>query len=248
MNNNLYTNKFFQNQTIGSYSSAKEIVPIVLQVINPKSVVDIGCGTGAWLSVFKKVGVKDILGVDGSYISTQILKIPKKQFLPFDLTKSLKLNRKFDLVVSLEVAEHLPKRYARTFVDSLTNLGPVILFSAAIPYQGGINHLNEQWPQYWEKLFDLNNYIATDCIRARIWNNKKVETAYAQNILIYVERNHLKNYPLLYQELNRTKSLPLAIVHPKIYHYIANRYQRSIKTLAKRLLLEILNRIGLIKL
>ena len=103
--------------------------------------------------------------------------------------------------------------------------------------------MNEQWPEYWEKIFNLNGYVAIDCIRTKIWNNKKVERAYAQNILIYVKNNRLRSYSRLYKDFMKSKLLPLAIVHPEVYQHVLNRYQRGIKTLAKRLLLEIFDRI-----
>ena len=149
-----YDEKFFRNLEKGSLQSAKEIVPLVVRFLQPASVVDVGCGTGAWLSVFKEQGIRDILGVDGDYVNLDSMFIPKEAFQPHDLTRPLKINRKFDLVVSLEVAEHLPSNCAETFVESLTGLGSVVIFSAAIPYQGGQNHVNEQWQDYWKKLFN----------------------------------------------------------------------------------------------
>jgi 2-polyprenyl-3-methyl-5-hydroxy-6-metoxy-1,4-benzoquinol methylase len=65
------------------------------------------------------------------------------------LIQPLDLEKEFDLVVSLEVAEHLPASAADQFVNTLVKHGKKILFSAAIPGQGGQDHLNEQWPDYW---------------------------------------------------------------------------------------------------
>lgn len=93
---------------------------------------------GTWLSVFREKGVKDIVGIDGDYVDQNMLHIPEGAFIALDLTQPIKLNREFDLVVSLEVAEHLPIECAETFVETLTSLGAVILFSAAIPFQGAI--------------------------------------------------------------------------------------------------------------
>lgn len=146
-----------------------------------------------------------------------MLQIPQEEFLPFDLTKPLQLNREFDLVVSLEVAEHLPAECAEIFIDSVTKLGQVILFSAAIPFQGGVCHVNEQWPHYWLKHFKKNKYLIIDCLRKAIWDNENVEPYYAQNIFIFVKDNCIGNYPLLERELENTNISQLAIVHPKIY-------------------------------
>ena len=97
-----------------------------------------------------------------------MLEIADVRFLAFYLKRAIEIDREFDLVVSLEVAEHLPEECAKIFIKSLTKLGPVILFSAAIPFQGWTNHLNEQWPDYWANYFKDNGYEAIDCIRKKV--------------------------------------------------------------------------------
>jgi SAM-dependent methyltransferase len=143
-------------------SSAKVIVPLVMELIRPRSVVDVGCGTGIWLSVFEEHGIEDFLGIDGEWVSKKKLEIPEEHFVPFDLERAFYADRKIDLVVSLEVAEHLPRECAETLVDTLTRLGNVVLFSAAIPYQVGENHVNGQWPAYWMELFGNRRFVAID--------------------------------------------------------------------------------------
>src|SRR5215211_1558289 len=148
-----YSEDYYAVRKEGTRSSAEVIVPLVLEVVKARSVIDVGCGTGEWLSVFKEHGVEDIWGVDGEYVNIKTLAIPEERFIPYDLKRPYRIDRAFDLVVSLEVAEHLPADCAETLVDSLTGLGSVVLFSAAIPYQGGEHHINEQWPEYWIRLF-----------------------------------------------------------------------------------------------
>lgn len=215
--NTLYTEEFYELLRQGSRRSAREIIPLVLEFIQPKSVVDVGCGLGTWLSVFKEFGIEECLGIDGDYIDKNMLEIPQEKFMSFDLKNPLRIDREFDLVVSLEVAEHIPAECAEIFIDSLTSLGSVVLFSAAIPFQGGTGHLNEQWPHYWAKYFWKNKYSAIDCLRKVIWNNEKVESWYAQNILIFVRQDGIERYPLLERELGNTNTSQLAIVHPRMY-------------------------------
>jgi len=211
-----YNKSFFENIKVESLRSAREIVPLVVDLIRPQSVVDVGCGTGAWIKVFQEHGVQNVLGLDGEYVDREAILFPKERFVPCDLAAPVRLDRKFDLVVSLEVAEHLPQKTSRTFVESLTNLGPVILFSSAIPFQGGVEHINEQWQDYWADLFKERNYLAIDCIRGKVWSNKKVAFWFAQNTFIYVHRDYLDSHPELQKERDKN-SLPFAIVHPELF-------------------------------
>lgn len=213
----LYTEDYYKDIQENSRRSAKEIVPLILELIHPRSVIDVGCGVGTWLSVFKECGVRDIMGVDGDYMDKKMLQIPQERFLSFDLSEPLRMDRQFDLVVSLEVAEHLPSKCAERFVDSLVRLGPVILFSAAIPFQGGVHHINEQWPDYWVKYFQQKEYVVIDCIREKVWQNNNVEMWYAQNILMFVRQDYLKSHPLLKKAVENTAISQLSIVHPKKY-------------------------------
>ncbi len=208
---------FYNSIQEDSQTSAKEISPLVLKFIQPKSIVDVGCGVGTWLSVFKEFGIKDCLGIDGDHIDKKKLQIPLEDFLLFNFKKPLKIDKQFDLVMSLEFAQYLPSEYAETFIDSITKLGSVILFSAAIPSQGGTGHLNEQWPSYWVQHFQRNKYLVIDCLRKEIWNKKNVAPWYAQNILIFVQQDSIEKYPLLKRELENTNASQLALVHPKIY-------------------------------
>ena len=217
----LYSDKFYNDQEKSSIKSANEIVPLVLSFIKPKSVIDIGCGVGTWLSVFKKYGVSDIMGVDGNWVKKEKLYIPQEKFLSHDLNKPLKIKREFDLAVSLEVAEHLYEENASVFIDLLTSISPIVLFSAAIPFQGGTNHINEQWPEYWVELFKRKGYVVVDCIRKRIWNNKKIAFFYAQNILLFIKENHLKKNKKLMNEWRKTNIDQLSIVHPEKYILIS---------------------------
>jgi SAM-dependent methyltransferase len=193
------------------------VAPLVLQMIRPRSVIDVGCGQGAWLAVFKELGVADIHGLDGDYVDRNKLAIPNDAFFAHDLTRPFHLERSFDLVVSLEVAEHLPADCASSFVASLTGLGPVVLFSAAAPYQGGKQHVNEQWPAYWAKRFQQKGYVPVDCLRRRIWTNPSVDWWYAQNIFLYVEHDYLQDHRVLRREYKTAGPDALALVHPRRY-------------------------------
>ncbi len=212
-----YTESFFDDLKAGSKQSATEIVPLILELLKPSSVVDIGCGSGEWLSVFNRYGVEDILGVDGNYVDRNSLAISSDKFLPLDLTQPFTINRKFDLVVSLEVAEHLPAESAENFIDSLTKLGSLILFSAAIPFQGGTHHVNEQWQTYWIELFSNKNYEVIDCVRPQIWQNQNVEYWYAQNTFVFVRQDYLEQHQNLKNNWEKSDKNRYSLVHPRMY-------------------------------
>jgi SAM-dependent methyltransferase len=190
---------------------------MVVELIQPRSVIDVGCGAGYWLSVFMQNGIDDIVGVDGSWVEAEVLKVPADRLVRWDLGQPLRLARQFDLVVCLEVGEHLPAEAADGLVDSLTSLGPVVLFSAAIPQQGGVGHINEQWPEYWRARFEKHGFDVLDCIRRRVWDDERVEAYYAQNIFLYVRRDRLALLGRERLAFIGHEPLPLTVVHPRVY-------------------------------
>jgi hypothetical protein len=212
-----YDSKFYRSQMDGSQRSARAIVPLVMELAPfVRSVVDIGCGTGGFLKVFEEHTIADFLGVDGDYVDTSLLRIRGDRFLAADLSRPLNLGRRFDLAMSLEVAEHLSESRARSFVEDLTRLSDVILFSAAIPGQGGTHHVNEQWQDYWAEEFGRLGYLPFDAIRPHIWTDQSVETWYAQNTILYANPAGVDRAPAL--TANRLRSLPsLRVVHPRTW-------------------------------
>ena len=213
-----YTDKFFAHHEKGSRDSALATIPVLFEFVRPASVVDVGCGSGEWLGEFKAAGVSDTVGIDGDYVDRAKLSIEPDRFLARDLTQPFALDRRFDLAVSLEVAEHLPEASADGFVASLARLAPIVLFSAAIPDQGGTGHVNEQWPEYWSERFERHGYVAVDCLRPRLWNNEMVNSSYRQNMLVFVERSRLNDYPAAAAVFAKDgPDRPLAVVHPAFY-------------------------------
>jgi hypothetical protein len=212
-----YNRAFFSGLDARLSRSAEIIVPLIIDLINPCSVIDIGCGTGGWLAVFKSHHIDDILGVDGEWVPDKLLQIPRPCFLAHDLTKPIRIERRFDLAISLEVGEHLERDCARNFVQTLVKLSSVVVFSAAIPYQGGTHHVNEQWPDYWAELFDLQGYVAIDCIREKVWKDEAVDWFYAQNMFVFADRQQLVGNWKLRQAFERTRISQLSLVHPKKY-------------------------------
>jgi SAM-dependent methyltransferase len=190
-----YTPSFY-GQAEGACHSADVIVPIVLSRLNVGSVVDVGCGTGGWLAAFRVHGVEDVLGIDGEWVQAAQLRIPPECLLLQDLTLPVCVPRRFDLAMCLEVAEHLPNTRAAGLVRDLTRLAPCVLFSAAVPGQGGTHHVNEQPLSYWSEHFARHGFAPADLIRPLIWADERVEWWYRQNIVFFAAPEH----PILRQQ------------------------------------------------
>ena len=204
-----YNASFFDTQKEGALKSAEIVVPLVAELVRPCAVVDVGCGLGAWLAPFKDYGVTRILGIDGDYVDTSSLLIPRDCFRPLDLNRPVAVGEKFDLAVCLEVAEHLPETSAQPLIRFLCDLAPVILFSAAVPGQTGTNHINEQWPEYWKTLFARHGYVRIDAIRKLIWKNREVDWWYRQNTFFYVHQDAVAFYPDLARTFEEADDLVL---------------------------------------
>src|ERR1035437_896052 len=128
----IYGSGVFAEMDAGSARSAEQVVPFVLDLLEVKSVVDVGCGVGSWLHRFEQCNVSDYLGIDGDYVNPQQLKIPPDRFFAADLAHPTRFDRRFDLALCLEIGEHLPVDSAEILIDSLVALSDAVLFSAAI--------------------------------------------------------------------------------------------------------------------
>lgn len=164
--------------------SAKKIVPFLMKEFNPNSVLDLGCNMGCWLAEFEKAGIVDILGIDGDNMIPGLM-IGREKFLAFDLTSELRLNRMYDMVLCLEVAEHIAENQSDRLIYNLCRHGNLVVFSSAQPNQGGYNHVNEKSIEYWIRKFSFLGYKANEEFRERI--PKDVDWWYRNNIVIYAK-------------------------------------------------------------
>lgn len=215
--------------------SAEAIVPILTSLCRPRSVVDVGCGIGTWLSVFKQHAVERILGIDAGSTPREHLRIAPTEFRPVDLQAPFRLEERFDLAISLEVAEHLPAASAAGFVQSLVEAAPVVAFSAAIPGQGGHQHINEQWPEYWVDLFRARGYQVMDAVRPAVWSNENVLVWYAQNTLVFAAESTIAASPALADARRATDERRLSMVHPRLFHFAARDKTPPLKWLLSQL-------------
>lgn len=193
-------------KNIHTLEGPRVALPIILTNTNAKSILDVGCGIGVWLKASRDLGLKDVFGVDGVRIDPADLVIPEALFKVQDLTVPWSLKRKFDLALCLEVAEHLPERHAENLINSLVSHADTIVFSAACPGQIGQNHINCQWPAYWQRLFNNRGFVCSDDLRELIWNDARIEPWYRQNIFV------ARRTPNIAGKEPRLR----AIVHPEI--------------------------------
>jgi hypothetical protein len=180
-----YDDTFFDWVDFTATRSAETVVPLLRAAVQVGSVVDVGCGRGAWLGVWRAHGITDITGFDGDYVDRTTLAIPPAAFRPVDLAGAWSADRRFDLAQSLEVAEHLPADSGPAFVARLCALADVVVFSAAQPGQGGEQHTNERPVAYWASLFAAHGYQAYDAIRPGLATQEQVDPWYRFNTVLY---------------------------------------------------------------
>jgi SAM-dependent methyltransferase len=189
-----YNQDFFDYVNEGAIRSARRVLPILAK-LNIASVLDVGCGQGAWLSVWRELGVENVLGIDGEYVDRDRLYIGRDRFVTHDLHSEFELKTRFDLVQCLEVAEHLPAASAETLVGSLTRHADMVLFSAAAKGQGGENHINEQSYEYWRRFFAEDGFVPLDCLRRPLLEDELIEPWYRYNMFLYVRNSELSSLP-----------------------------------------------------
>jgi len=201
--------------------SARRILPPLLQRFSVTSMVEIGCGNAHWSQAALDNGVGDILAIDGPWNNRSALLVEQVNFRGADLSQPLELDRRFDLAVCLEVAEHLPDSSASRLVRSICDAADVVLFGAAIPMQGGPGHINERWPSYWRGLFEQHGYAAFDLVRPSHWEDREIHYWYRQNCFVYVSKANVlaTNYAV---QAPSGPVLPLFdAVHPEKFEEVA---------------------------
>ena len=174
----LYDASFYEDETTVARESAEATLPIIFSLIPVHTVIDIGCGTGAWVAETQKLGCVAI-GVD-HHVPIEMLTIPINTYIDCDLTNGWPCGG-YDLAICLEVAEHLPEESAIPLINGLTRATSV-LFSAATPGQQGVGHINCQPHTYWHDLF-LTHGFQWDHIGPTL--PETVASFYRRNIYLY---------------------------------------------------------------
>lgn len=195
IDNSIYNHSFYKKQSEMSEKNeiCRKILSIFWDSIKINSVCDVGCGLGYWLQACHRLAEERnqsiiTIGYDTPNIPEEMLLINRSELMETDLYEPLTTDRRYDLVICLEVAEHLPKERSESLISELTMLGDVVLFSAAVPNQGGRGHINERWLSEWVQMFENNDFAFVDCIRPHIWDNRNIYYLYRQNIAMFVKK------------------------------------------------------------
>jgi len=186
MKSSPYNHAFYTSYSDESQGSARIIVPFLVSTFQPRSVADVGCGIGTWLAEFQNLHIPLLAGYDGSYVQPEDFLVSWEHFTSIDLQSPPPYHgNRFDLALCLEVAEHLSEEAADRFIDFLCSLSDIVVFSAAVPFQGGTHHINEQWQGYWANKFLKRGYSVSDMLRRKFWNEPRCAYYYVQNGMVF---------------------------------------------------------------
>lgn len=211
----LYDSEFHADRDVRTRATARKVLGALKDLFYLDSICDVGCGTGTWLGVAQELGFGIVAGFEGPWARTANLVVDPDVLVFQDLEEPVRADRQFDLVLSLEVAEHLPESRSGSFVRELCALGDCVIFSAAIPMQGGTGHINERWQSYWARLFERQGFAAYDPIRPLIWNEPEIPFWYRQNMLLYVREG--TNGQQTLQARGFQPAFMIDLVHPEQY-------------------------------
>jgi hypothetical protein len=226
----VYDDDFYKSNRQTSYGGAKIMLDHIMDRLCVHSAVDFGCGAGGWLKRAQELGCQEIVGVDGAYVNQDLLLIDKGLFIARDLSSEISLGRKFDLAISLEVAEHIDERCADAYVGNLCRHSDVVLFSAAPEGQGGKNHVNEKPLSYWADKFGARGFKLLDCLRGVFWNQKELALWYRQNIVFFIREDIFDSVSSGFPK----GEAPVDIVHPELFKSVLEAKEKAEKHLISR--------------
>ena len=183
----MFNKSFFDKNLKWNVPIAKKLVELIMRFFTPQSVVDVGCGNAEFLAEFKKENIL-IKGYEGSRHALENSLVDRKFIEQFDLRNKIISQRRYDLALCLEVAEHIDKKFSRILVDSLTVLADTIIFTAAPPGQGGHFHINEQPKEFWIEKFQAKGFTYEVQISQKIRDEARknnILSWYSDNFMVF---------------------------------------------------------------
>jgi hypothetical protein len=232
----MYSGGFYARREARVSASAAALVPRLVELLGPRSVIDIGCANGLWLEAFSRCGVELVRGIDGPWVPRESLRIPAAAFstldfgrcaLPYPLGGT---GEHFDMLLCLELLEHLPPDRADALVEAMCALSDALIVSAAVPHQGGTGHVNEQWPDHWRGLFAARGFVACDFLRIACWDDERIAPWYRQNIVGYFRGAvppHIHAFAS--EQALRLVDQPLALCHPGVFSYKLGKWRGTLR-------------------
>lgn len=211
-----YDEKFYEYNIPGSLRSAKVFLNIIKDRYKFGSVVDFGCGRGTWLKAALDIGATTVYGYDGPWNEGKLID-DKITFSSKDLSNLEIGSKKFDLAISLEVAEHLPENSSDQFIDAITSSSDLVMFGSAFTRQIGTNHINEQLPSYWANKFIERGFYPVDLFRKNVWFDQNIEPCYRQNTFLYVKETNTELAEIFKKDLIGNQIDFMNCMHPDIY-------------------------------
>jgi SAM-dependent methyltransferase len=169
--------------------AAPAIASSIYGMLHPSRVVDVGCGAGDLLEALTQLGCQCV-GLECAVAGLEICRRRGLTARKFDIERDTLPSdiAPCDVVVCLEVAEHLPARVADRLVEILAQLSSTIVFTAATPGQGGVDHVNEQPHEYWIGKFEALGYHIQKQLAATwqaTWESIGIATYYYRNLMIF---------------------------------------------------------------
>ncbi len=214
----IYGENFHQGYLAASLQSARIYLKYLWQFFQPVSVLDVGCGRGAWLKACHELGSTLLLGFDGGSNNQTSMIDGAINFQSINLNEPFSVPDKVDLAMTLEVAEHLEPSTAPLFVKCLTDASDAVLFSAAYTKQGGTYHINEQPHTFWANLFAEHDFVPFDLFRPVFWGNEDVCFWYRQNVFLYVKKNSSVFRQLAFHGFKELVNISfMDCIHPDLY-------------------------------
>lgn len=216
-----YDDAFYQKHRAGSYRSAHLILSYINAHYPINSVIDYGCGIGTWCIAAKELGIDEVYGVDSNLLNHDMLSNQQIEFRQLDIAKPIDLYRDFDMAMSMEVGEHLQESVSDIYIKNLIRHTELVLFSAAVPGQEGLHHINEQPLSYWVEKFRVYDFLLFDVLRGVFWSNQEIEPWYRNNVVLFAHKS-------LVSELDRQLPSPppiTDIIHPELFERKIIKYK-----------------------
>jgi hypothetical protein len=191
-----YDDQYFKNDHLG-----EDIIEGMIYLMNQihlrltnkelESVIELGCG-GGWITEriynhkFKIQAVEGSLSGYNKCINRGL----KDVVLKHDLRLPLNLNKKYNMCICTEVAEHIEPPFSSVLINNIITHSDIAWFSFN-KNDGHHHHSNPQPDKFWINLFDFFNwgYLKPKPEYKHIFNERLDYIFYNRNIFGNLDEN-----------------------------------------------------------